>query len=287
MTMLNSDQSVQSAHLGCDVGALQRIRIVAGKEFRDCLRSRWLVFGSLLFAILGLAVFFGTAAIGGTLQYQPLVTVINSLLSLTVFLLPLLAVLLAYDAFVGEAESGTLLLMLTYPMSRMEWILGKAIGQGGALLAVLVLGFAVLPIVQSLLPVPYGMGELLAKLAVLVGSAWLLGMVFVMLAYWVSLSVRHKAQALAMLLVLWFASVLLYDLAMLVVAVAGADVLGRSFITGMMVANPASVFRLLNQAALGIVDFPVPPLGAMLGVLLLWTGLFFAAAAAKLMRHRF
>ena len=80
-----------SQHLGRDVGAWTRIRIVAGKEFGDCLRSRWLLLGSLLFAILGLAVFFGTAAIGGTLKYQPLVTVVNSLLSLTVFLLPLLA----------------------------------------------------------------------------------------------------------------------------------------------------------------------------------------------------
>lgn len=276
-----------AAHLGCDVGSLSRIRIVAAKEFKDCVRSRWLVFGSLLFAILGLAVFFGTAAIGGTLQYQPLVRVVNSLLSLTVFLLPLLAVLLAYDAFVGEAESGTLLLMLTYPMSRLEWILGKALGQGAALLAVLVLGFSVLPVVQSMLPVPYGMGELLARLGLLVGTAWLLGMVFVMLAYWVSLSVKHKAQALACLLVLWFASVLLYDLAMLVIAVAGADVLGRSFVTGMMIANPASVFRLLNQSALGVVDFPVPHVGWMLAVLVVWAGLFFAAACRRLMRRQF
>ena len=114
---------------GSRIGALATVSIVAGKEFRDCLRSRWLVFGSALFAILGLAVFFGTAAIGGTLQYQPLPSVMNSLLSLTVFLLPLLALLLSYDAFVGEAESGTLLLMLTYPLSRLQWLAGKRSGR--------------------------------------------------------------------------------------------------------------------------------------------------------------
>ena len=42
---------------GSRIGALATVSIVAGKEFRDCLRSRWLVFGSALFAILGLAVF--------------------------------------------------------------------------------------------------------------------------------------------------------------------------------------------------------------------------------------
>ena len=233
---------------GSRIGALATVSIVAGKEFRDCLRSRWLVFGSALFAILGLAVFFGTAAIGGTLQYQPLPSVMNSLLSLTVFLLPLLALLLSYDAFVGEAESGTLLLMLTYPLSRLQWLAGKALGQGAALLLVLVLGFAVLPLIQAFLPVPYGMGELLSSLCVLVLSGWALGLLFMLAAYWVSLSVRHKAQALALLLVVWFVAVLLYDLGLLVVTVAGADVLGRGTLTALMLANPASVFRLLNQS---------------------------------------
>ena len=231
---------------GSRIGALATVSIVAGKEFRDCLRSRWLVFGSALFAILGLAVFFGTAAIGGTLQYQPLPSVMNSLLSLTVFLLPLLALLLSYDAFVGEAESGTLLLMLTYPLSRLQWLAGKALGQGAALLLVLVLGFAVLPLIQAFLPVPYGMGELLSSLCVLVLSGWALGLLFMLAAYWVSLSVRHKAQALALLLVVWFVAVLLYDLGLLVVTVAGADVLGRGTLTALMLANPASVFRLLK-----------------------------------------
>ena len=171
--------------------------IVARKEFMDCLRSRWLISGSLLFAILSIAVFFGTAAIGGSLQFQPLATVVNSLLSLTVFLLPLLSLMLCYDAFVGEAESGTLLLMLTYPLSRTQWLLGKALGQGSALAVVLVLGFAALPVVQAFLEVPYPMGELLTALGKLAASGWLLALVFMLLAYWVSLIVRHKAQALA------------------------------------------------------------------------------------------
>ena len=156
--------------------------IVARKEFMDCLRSRWLISGSLLFAILSIAVFFGTAAIGGSLQFQPLATVVNSLLSLTVFLLPLLSLMLCYDAFVGEAESGTLLLMLTYPLSRTQWLLGKALGQGSALAVVLVLGFAALPVVQAFLEVPYPMGELLTALGKLAASGWLLALVFMLLA---------------------------------------------------------------------------------------------------------
>ena len=264
---------------GSRIGALATVSIVAGKEFRDCLRSRWLVFGSALFAILGLAVFFGTAAIGGTLQYQPLPSVMNSLLSLTVFLLPLLALLLSYDAFVGEAESGTLLLMLTYPLSRLQWLAGKALGQGAALLLVLVL-------IQAFLPVPYGMGELLSSLCVLVLSGWALGLLFMLAAYWVSLSVRHKAQALALLLVVWFVAVLLYDLGLLVVTVAGADVLGRGTLTALMLANPASVFRLLNQSVIGVLSFEVPSAAVLSGILAAWIAVLFAICARTLAVRR-
>lgn len=266
--------------------AAAAVKLVALKEFRDCLRSRWLLFGSALFAILSVAVFFGTAAIGGTLQYQPLSSVMNSLLSLTVFLLPLLALLLCYDAFVGEAESGTLLLMLTYPLSRLQWLTGKAIGQGGAILLVLAAGFAVLPLIQAFLPVPYGMGELLGAMAVLIATGWLLGLVFMLVAYWVSLTVRHKAQALALLLVVWFTAVLLYDLALLVISVAGADTLGRSALTALMLANPASVFRLINQAYLGILSFDVPPAWLLAGLLVLWSAVLFVICAALLRSRR-
>ena len=249
--------------------------IVARKEFMDCLRSRWLISGSLLFAILSIAVFFGTAAIGGSLQFQPLATVVNSLLSLTV-----------YDAFVGEAESGTLLLMLTYPLSRTQWLLGKALGQGSALAVVLVLGFAALPVVQAFLEVPYPMGELLTALGKLAASGWLLALVFMLLAYWVSLIVRHKAQALAALLVLWFVLVLVYDLALLVVSVAGADVFGRSVLSGMMLANPASVFRLINQMGAADAALVRPEAAVLAGILIGWVLVLFFICRWVLLRRR-
>ena len=51
--------------------------------------------------------------------------VIVSLSSLTVFLLPLIALLISHDAIVGEMERGTLLLLLSYPVARWQVLLGK------------------------------------------------------------------------------------------------------------------------------------------------------------------
>ena len=107
-----------------------------------------------------------------------------------------------------------------------------------------------------------------------------------LIAYWVSLSVRHKAQALALLLVVWFVAVLLYDLGLLVVSVAGADVLGRETLTALMLANPASVFRLLNQSVIGVLSFSVPSPVILVGVLLGWIVVLFGICAFTLGRRR-
>ena len=48
--------------------------------------------------------------------------------SLSVYLLPLIALLLAFDALVGEFERGTMLLLLSYPVARWQVVMGKFSG---------------------------------------------------------------------------------------------------------------------------------------------------------------
>ena len=86
---------------------LSSVRVVAAKEFRDCWRNLWLIVVSALFACLSLVVAIRTAAIGGDFSFRPLEAVMTSVVTLGVFLIPLIAVLISYDAFVGEQEHGT------------------------------------------------------------------------------------------------------------------------------------------------------------------------------------
>lgn len=139
----------------------------------------------------------------------------------------------------------------------------------GALFVVLTVGFAVMPIAASFAAVPYSVGELAGALTVTAGSAWLLGLVFMFAAYCVSLAVRTKAQALAILILIWLAAVLLYDLGLLVAAVSFTGGLPRGVLNALMLANPASGFRLLNQSLFGSVQTTVP-IAALAGVLAAW-----------------
>ena len=120
---------------------MSQIFTVASKEFHDGLRNRWLVSITIIFALLSIGLTYFGAAAAGTIGITSLSTTIASLASLAVFLIPLIALLLSYDSFVGEQESGTLLLLLTYPLSKTQLLLGKFIGQGGIIALAIFLGF--------------------------------------------------------------------------------------------------------------------------------------------------
>ena len=164
-------------------GFLSSVRIVAFKEFEDCWRNLWLIVGSALFAFLSLAVVFGTAAIGGDFSFRPLEAVMTSVVTLGVFLIPLIAILISYDAFVGEQEHGTLILLLTYPLSRTALLTGKLFGQSAALGICLLLGFSVLPLLAVLNVLPYNLARLSLLTAALIFSGWLLGLLFILISF--------------------------------------------------------------------------------------------------------
>ncbi|MGL4515446.1 MAG: ABC transporter permease subunit, partial [Shewanella sp.] len=69
------------------------------------------------------------------------------------------------------------------------------------------------------------------------------------LGYWVSLAVREKAKALGILLLLWFALVLIYDLVLLTALVGLADSLSREWLNIVILINPTDLFRALNLLA--------------------------------------
>ncbi len=107
---------------------LQAISIIAGKEFKDGLRNRWVLATTLLLAGLAISIsFLGTAPVGER-GVSALAVNVVSLSSLTIYLIPLIALLLSYDAIVGEVERGTMLLLLTYPVSRRNILIGKFCG---------------------------------------------------------------------------------------------------------------------------------------------------------------
>ena len=91
---------------------MRNIVIIAGKEIKEGLRNRWVLATTLLLAALSLSLTFLGSAPTGNVGAGALDVVVVSLSSLTIFLLPLIALLISHDAVVGEMERGTMILLL-------------------------------------------------------------------------------------------------------------------------------------------------------------------------------
>lgn len=259
---------------------MNTILTVAQKEFRDGLRNRWVLAISLMLGLLAIGIAYFGAAASGSVGFTSLPTTIVSLSSLAVFLIPLIALLLAYDAVVGEQEQGTLLLLLTYPLQRRQLLLGKFFGHGLILAVATLLGFGVAGLVIAVIADTLSPLELLQSLGLFILSAILLGWVFIALAYWISSAVQEKSRAAGLALLAWFGFVLVFDLVLLALLVSSDAATAGSWLPYLLLLNPADCFRLVNltgfeatQAYSGLMSVASSTIARpelLLGTLLLW-----------------
>ncbi len=236
---------------------MNTIAVIAAREFSDCLRNRWLLAASALFAVLVLVLALLGSAPVGQLKASPLEVAVVSLTSLGVYLIPLIALMISFDCVAGEYERGTLALLLTYPLQRWQLLLGKYLG----LLAVTVLAIII----------GYGSGGLYLALSqdaimagwqsfgLLIASSVLLGAVFLALGTLISCLANSRSTALAMALVLWFTLLLFYDLGLLgIVLAADEPLLDQQQFAWLLLLNPADAYRLMNLSS--------PTIGKLVGI---------------------
>jgi Cu-processing system permease protein len=197
--------------------------------------------------VLALSLTLLGSAPTGAVKVSALTVTVVSLASLTVFLVPLIALLLAYDAIVGEAERGTLLLLLAYPVARHQVLLGKFLGHLAILAVATVAGYGAAGAAVGLRGATNA--EAWAAFSTLLGSSILLGAVFLAVGYLLSALVRERATAGGLALGIWLLLVIIYDTALLglLVADGGRFVTPRLF-GALLLLNPADAFRLLNLA---------------------------------------
>lgn len=220
----------------------RQVGIIAGKEWRERIRNWWVLAVAAIFALFALAIAYFGSAQQGAVGFHGIDITIASLVSLVIYLVPLIAVLLGYDAVVGEKERGSLELLLSMPITRFEILLGKFTGLSAALAGATALGFC-----AGLLPM---IGQLdsreLYHYAGFVGSAILMGMAFLSLSLWLSVIAQDRMRASGMAIGLWFFFVLIFDLLLMGMLVASGGALGSGLFAGLLMLNPADVFRLLN-----------------------------------------
>ena len=239
---------------------MNAVLTIAAREIRDGLRNRWIISLVVLLTALSVGLYLLGSVPSGEVKASAMSISVVSLTALSVYLLPLLALMLSFDAVVGESERGTLLLLLTYPVRRWQIIAGKYLGHGAILGLAILAGYGGTALLIGFSS-ESGWRDVTAYLWMM-ASSWLLGCMFIGLGYLISVAVRERAAAVAGAISLWLVLVVFYDLGLLGLAIAdqGRHV-GERLFSILLVMNPTDAYRLLNLAGTSTVSRAAGMLG--------------------------
>jgi Cu-processing system permease protein len=204
---------------------------------------------TILLAALALTLTFLGSAPTGTVGVRALDVVIVSLSSLTIFLVPLIALLISHEAIVGEMERGTMLLLLSYPVGRWQVLLGKFVGHLAILAFATVLGYGAAALALAGTGTQIGRESWIA-FGAMIGASVLLGAVFIAIGYLVSALVRDRGTAASIAIGIWLLLVLIYDMALLgLLVIEQGKMLPPGAVNALLLLNPTDVYRMLTLAS--------------------------------------
>jgi Cu-processing system permease protein len=214
------------------------IWLCARHELLLAARSRWLQWFAVVFAGLALLVAASGYVISGGYGLQDFARTAVSLVQLVLLIVPLAA--LVFGSLALSPERGAAELLYAQPVERWTILTGRVIGLFLALAAAELLGFGVAGLAVQWYSGPSGASQFLIVVAL---SMTLTAVFLAVAAAITSGAPGRRARSLAMALVVWFAAVILFDLAALGVAsLLRSGAASRLLITAALV-NPVDAGR--------------------------------------------
>jgi Cu-processing system permease protein len=272
----------------------EAIAAIARHELIAALRGKMVPAFGALFALLACGIALAGLGASGQLLVQGFTRTAVSLLTLALYLLPLLGLILGASAFGGE--DGGVELLLAQPIARSDALVGRGLGLAATIVLVSLAAFSLAGAVVLVGAGAQGLwGFILAA-----SGATLVGLVGLALGIFVGVLVRRRGVAVGWGLALWVGAVVLFDLASIAVLQLMGDGQPGPWLIALLALNPIDGVRALALVGLGA-DVLLGPTGAALqrglgdgggatwvgGSLLVWLVAPFVAARWTFSRRDF
>jgi Cu-processing system permease protein len=231
--------------------------IIAKQELAAALRGRMILAFGGLFATLAIGIALAGLGASGQLLVQGFTRTAVSLLTLALYLLPMLGLILGASAFGGD--DGGVELLLAQPISRTEALAGRALGLAAALAVVSLGGFALAGVVVLVGAGAVGAGGFLLAAF----GATLVGLVGLSIGVLIGIVVRRRGAAVGWALAAWVTAAVLFDLAAIAVLQVAGDGQPGPWLVTLLALNPIDGVRALALVGLGA-DVLLGPTGAAL-----------------------
>jgi Cu-processing system permease protein len=214
------------------------ILAIASESWTRVSASRAVIGFALVFSALALGLsYFGLAG-QRTAGFQGFARVTGSLINLVVYLVPLIALVIGTTEVTGRRDS--LALMLAQPVRRRDVLLGSFLGVGGALVSALVIGLGGAGVFLAVRTDTASLGGYL----VLVGAAVGLVLAFLAVAFLIGVVLLDRVKAMAAAVIVWFLTVIGYDLVLIGVTAVFRGVPLKSILIPAVMLNPVDIARV-------------------------------------------
>lgn len=214
------------------------IYTIARQELTVNIRNKWTVIFAVVFGSLVLAISYFGAMTAGEVGFQSFNRTSASLLSLVLYLIPLVALMMGTLSFAGEAGDGEML--FAQPVTRAEILLGKLLGLFAAMTTATFVGFGLGGLVIA---TQIGTEDIFGyPIFILLSLA--LALIFLCLATLVSIVCRRQTKSFGVALLVWFFFVIFYDLLVLGATLLLTERTANYLIFASLFGNPVDMIRV-------------------------------------------
>lgn len=223
---------------------MNTVLLCARHELLLAVRSRWLQLFAVVFAALSLVVASAGYILSGGYGLQDFARTAASLVQLVLLIVPLTA--LSFGSLALTPERGTAEMLFAQPVSRTRILVGRYLGLFISLAAAQAIGFGLAGLVLHGQAGDSGLG---AFVVVVVVSLVLTAVFLSIAAMLAQARAARRSRVLAVALVVWFITVVLYDVAILGIAsLLRSGTASRLLITAVLI-NPADAARTMALMA--------------------------------------
>ncbi|KEO84111.1 ABC transporter permease [Tumebacillus flagellatus] len=219
--------------------------IIARREMQLGFRNPWSYSFLLLFSVFSLAMLLIQS--NNSMGLQGYTHATGMMINLTLYLLPMMTLLLGSFSLTGEKEDGSWHLLSTYSVSTSAYLIGKYLGLTAVLLAIVATGFGLFGVVGVLLGQSVTLTGLLTFLLFSVAVLVL----YLGLALVVGAIAQNRWQALTYGVGIWFITVLAWPTLLIAVLNLLPYPAIKPTLGLLTLLNPAELVRVVTVIKLG------------------------------------
>lgn len=218
---------------------------VAKREIQLGFRNAWTYSFLILLTIFTIAILLLQSSITDVQGYTDIT---GTIMNMTLYLLPLITLLLGGLSTAVEKEDGQWQLLSTYPITLYRFLWGKWIGLSVILLTMLLFSFGLAGIITILFKQSLSFSSLLF----LWGFSVILSLVYLSISLFIGSLAKNRWQALILGITVWFITVIVWPLLMIsTLSQLPSYKLIQPALQVLTVLNPAEFVRVFSIMHLG------------------------------------